>query len=70
MACQAHPALVKIGPVLVQFFIFDSLLAHIHVWQFDEDPTPLACDNIYTRNKPSLFGACTNLDLGYLTHTL
>ncbi len=31
VACQAHPALVKIGPVFVPLFIFDSLLACIHV---------------------------------------
>ena len=40
MACQAHPALVKIGRVMVQsfsffpfffFFYFDSPLARIHV---------------------------------------
>ncbi len=29
VACQAHPALVKIGPALVPLFIFDSLLARI-----------------------------------------
>ncbi len=36
VACQAHPALVKIGPVLVQyFFIFDSSLACIHVLDYN-----------------------------------
>ncbi len=29
--CQAHPALVKIGPVFVSLFIFDSPLARIHI---------------------------------------
>ncbi len=31
VACQAHPALVKIGPVFVPLFILDSPLARIHV---------------------------------------
>ena len=34
MACQAHPALVKIGPVLVE------------AWRFDGDPAPLARNNL------------------------
>ncbi len=35
VACQAHPALVKIGLVLARLFIFNSLLVRLHstcVW--------------------------------------
>ncbi len=34
MACHAHPALEKIGPALVPFFILDSPLACIHVLDY------------------------------------
>ncbi len=34
VACQAHPALIKIGQALVPLFIFDSLLARIHVLDY------------------------------------
>ncbi len=34
VACQAHPALVKIGPAVVPLFIFDSPLARIHVLDY------------------------------------
>ena len=31
VACQAHPALIKIGPVLVPSFNFNCLLVRIYV---------------------------------------
>ena len=37
VVCQAHPALVKIGPALVLLFTFDSLLACIHVLDYLSD---------------------------------
>ncbi len=38
VVCQAHPALVKIGPVFVPSFIFNSPLARLHVLWIRELP--------------------------------
>ena len=47
VACQAHPALVKIGPVLAPSFLKHTPpRCGSEVWQFDGDPAPLARDNI------------------------
>ncbi len=49
VACQAHPALVKIGPALVQFCspYTKGLTDSSEDWRFVGDPAPLARDNIY-----------------------
>ena len=44
MACLAHPALVKIGPVFVPSFGFDSPLALMHVLDYSPGLVQLFTD--------------------------
>ena len=72
VACQAQPALVKIGPVFVLFFIttFCGLNKKrivsrrgLEDWQFVGDPAPLACVNMFADwvhlhlMNPGLYGS-------------